>query len=160
MQWTNLKKLYIILVSTFTSLAPASKVRVTLTRASPDWQKSIMYTWENAFNGLCHRLPTCYSSVVITMRSSLEEVSACGLFTSSSFLALEKHQYCIHYPARMRRGKVIIVVVVIVVVDTKIAKSGDVHTWASCKHHKYVKFGEKLASVCSESNGTACESHK
>ena len=36
-----------------------------------------------------------------------------------------------HYPARMRRGKVIgrvVVVVVVVVVDTKIAKSGDVRT--------------------------------
>ena len=61
----------------------------------------------------------------------------------------------------MCRGKVIgCVVVVVVVVDTKIAKSGDVRTRASCKHNKYVEFGEKLASVCSESNGTACESHK
>ena len=37
-----------------------------------------------------------------------------------------------NYPACMRRGKVIgrvvVVVVVVVVVDTKIAKSGDVHT--------------------------------
>ena len=64
-----------------------------------------------------------------------------------------------NYPARMRRGKVIIRVVV-VAVDTKIAKSGDVCTWASCKHNKYVEFCEKLASICSESNGTACESHK
>ena len=62
-----------------------------------------------------------------------------------------------YYPVRMRRGKVIGRVVV---VDTKIAKSGDVCTWASCKHNKYVEFGEKVASVCSESNGTARESHK
>ena len=34
--------------------------------------------------------------------------------------------YCIYYPTRMRRGKVIGRVVV--VVDTKIAKSGDVRT--------------------------------
>ena len=47
-----------------------------------------------------------------------------------------------NYPARMRRGKVIGRVIV-VVVDTKIAKSGDVRTWASCKHNEYVKFGEK-----------------
>ena len=64
----------------------------------------------------------------------------------------------------MRRGKVIgrvvVVVVIVVVVDTKIAKSGDVRIWASCKHNEYVEFGEKLASVCSESSGTACKSHK
>ena len=53
------------------------------------------------------------------------------------------------YPARMRRGKVIGRVVVVVVVDAKIAKSGDVRTRASCKHKKYVEFGEKPASVCS-----------
>ena len=48
----------------------------------------------------------------------------------------------------MRRGKVIgHVIVVVIVVDTKIAKSGDVRTWASCKHNKYVEFGEKLAST-------------
>ena len=57
----------------------------------------------------------------------------------------------------MRRGKVIGHVVV---VDTKIAKSGDVRTWTSCKHNRYVEFGEKLASVCSESSGTAYKSHK
>ena len=54
----------------------------------------------------------------------------------------------------MRRGKVIGCVIV---VDTKIAKSADVRTWASCKHNKYVEFGEKPASVCSELSGTACE---
>ena len=47
----------------------------------------------------------------------------------------------------MRRGEVIGRVVI--VVDIKIAKSGDVRTWTSCKHNRYVEFGEKLASVCS-----------
>ena len=62
---------------------------------------------------------------------------------------------------RMRRGKVIHhVVVVIVVVDPKIVKSGDVHTWASCKHNKHIEFGKKLASACSESNGTAYKNQK
>ena len=58
----------------------------------------------------------------------------------------------------MRRGKVIgCVVVVVVVVDTKIAKSGGL---GSCKHSKYVRFGEKLASVCLESSGSAYKRHK
>ena len=49
----------------------------------------------------------------------------------------------------MRRGKVIgSVVIVVVIVDTKIAKSGDLGTWASCKHNESVEFIEKkLASV-------------
>ena len=46
------------------------------------------------------------------------------------------------------------------VVNTNITKSGDLGTWASCKHNEYVKFGEKLASVCSESSGTAYKCHK
>ena len=62
----------------------------------------------------------------------------------------------------MLRGKVIshVVVIVVVIMYTKIAKSVDVRTSASCKHNRYVEFGEKLASVCSESNVTACNSHK
>ena len=52
--------------------------------------------------------------------------------------------------------------VVVVVVDTKIAKSGDVHvgTWASCKSNKSVEFGKKLASVHLESSGTVYKRHK
>ena len=57
----------------------------------------------------------------------------------------------------MHEGKVIGRVVD---VDTKIAESGDLGTWASCKYNKYVEFGEKLASVCSESSGTAYKRHK
>ena len=57
-----------------------------------------------------------------------------------------------NYPMHMHKGSLVIVVVV---VDTKIAKSGDLSTWVSCKHNKYVEIGEKLASVCSESSGTA-----
>ena len=53
-------------------------------------------------------------------------------------------------------------VVVIVVVNTKIAKSGDLHvgTWASSKHNEYIKFGGKLASICLESSGMAYKHHK
>ena len=53
-----------------------------------------------------------------------------------------------------------VVVVIVVIVDTKIAKSGDLGTWGSCKRNEYVKFGEKLASVCSESSSTAYQCHK
>ena len=59
----------------------------------------------------------------------------------------------------MRRGKVIGRVVV-VVVDTKIAKSWDLSTWASCKRNESVECGEKLASVRLESSGTAYKRHK
>ena len=30
----------------------------------------------------------------------------------------------------------------------------------SCKHNKFIKFSEKLASVCLKSSGTACMCHK
>ena len=46
------------------------------------------------------------------------------------------------------------------VVDTKIAKSGGLGTWTSCKHNEYIEFGEKLASECSKSSGTAYKRHK
>ena len=50
----------------------------------------------------------------------------------------------------MHKGKVIgcvvvVVVVIVVIMDTKIAKSADLGTWASCKHNEYVEFGEKVA---------------
>ena len=45
------------------------------------------------------------------------------------------------------RGKVIS----FVVVSTKITISRDLGTWATCKHNKSIKFGEKLASVCFKS---------
>ena len=62
----------------------------------------------------------------------------------------------------MRRGEVIgsVVVVVVVVVDTKIAWSQHLGTWASCKHDENVDFGEKLALVCSDSSGKAYKRHK
>ena len=65
----------------------------------------------------------------------------------------------------MHRGKVIscvviVVVVVVVVVDMKIAKSGDLGIWASCKGNISIEFGEKLASVRLESSGTAYKWHK
>ena len=61
----------------------------------------------------------------------------------------------------MHKGKVTgRVIIVIVIVDTKIAESGDLDTWASCKQNKYVEFGKKLASLCSESSGTAYKHHK
>ena len=78
-----------------------------------------------------------------------------GYIYSVQVLVLGAH--FLFFPARMRRGKMIGRVVV---VGTKIAKSGDVRIWASCKHNKYVELGEKLVSVCSESSGTACESYK
>ena len=40
-------------------------------------------------------------------------------------------------PRACARGKVISLVIVVVVVDTKIAKSGGLGTWASCKHNEY-----------------------
>ena len=43
------------------------------------------------------------------------------------------------------RGKLIIcviVIVVVIVVDTKIAKSGDLGTWVSCKRNEFVEFDE------------------
>ena len=43
--------------------------------------------------------------------------------------------------------------------DTKIAESGDLGTWPSCKQNKFGEFGEKLASVRSESSGTAYKRH-
>ena len=44
----------------------------------------------------------------------------------------------------MRRGEVIgSVVVVVIVVDTKIAWSQHLGTWASCKHDEYVDFSKK-----------------
>ena len=58
----------------------------------------------------------------------------------------------------MHRGKVIGCVVI--VVDTKIAKSGGLGISASCKQNKSVEFGEKLASVCLESSGTAYKRQK
>ena len=65
-----------------------------------------------------------------------------------------------HYfsPPACARGKVIghDVVVVVIIVDTN---TGDLGTSVSCKH-KYVEFGEKLVSVCSESSGTAYKHHK
>ena len=54
----------------------------------------------------------------------------------------------INYPTRMHRCKVIGRAVVVIVVNKNIAKSGDLGTWASCKHNKSVEFGEKLASLC------------
>ena len=57
-------------------------------------------------------------------------------------------------------GYIIIVVVIAVIVNTKLAKSGDLGTWPSCKHNGYVEFGNKLASVCSKSSGTAYKHHK
>ena len=53
-----------------------AKTQVTPTYASPGWQKPIVYIRENAFDGLCHGLPTNYSSVVKAMRIPLEKVSA------------------------------------------------------------------------------------
>ena len=65
-----------------------------------------------------------------------------------------------HYfsPPECARGKVMgrDVVVVVIIVDTN---TGDLGTSVSCKH-KYVEFGKKLASVCSESSGTAYKHHK
>ena len=55
------------------------------------------------------------------------------------------------------RGKVIARVVVVVIVDTKTTKSGDLGT---CQNEYYVKFAEKLASVCSESSGMGYKCHK
>ena len=49
--------------------------------------------------------------------------------SSQPYFGLSAPSVQLHlYPARMRRGKVIGCVVVVIVVDTKIAKSGDVHT--------------------------------
>ena len=61
------------------------------------------------------------------------------------------------YPVNMRKGVIqVLDRVVVVVVDTK-NLSGDLGTRTSCNHNE---FGEKLASVCSESNGTAYKHHK
>ena len=56
------------------------------------------------------------------------------------------------YPARMRKGKG-----VLSVVGTKIAKYRDLGIEATRKHDET---GEKLASVCFNSFGTAYERHK
>ena len=56
------------------------------------------------------------------------------------------------------RGKVIDSVLVIIIMHGhKIAKSGDLGTWASCKCNKSVEFGQKL---CLESSGMAYKRHK
>ena len=49
----------------------------------------------------------------------------------------------------------VIVIVVVIIVGIKIAKSGDLGTWLSCKCNESVKFGEKLALVYVESSSTA-----
>ena len=66
------------------------------------------------------------------------------------------------YPMRMRaRGKAIgFVHLIVVVVTTKIARSGDIDFWATRKHNRSIEIGEKLASVCFESFGTAQERRK
>ena len=64
-------------------------------------------------------------------------------------------------PCACARDKVIgSVIVVVVVVDTKIAWSQHLGTWATCKHNEYVEFGEKLALVCSELSGMTYKRHK
>ena len=60
----------------------------------------------------------------------------------------------------MRRGKVIGSVVIVVVMDTKIAKSGNLGTRASCKCNESVEFIDKLASVYLELSSTAYKRHK
>ena len=68
-------------------------------------------------------------------------------------LALHLISYTIITLRACARGKAI----GCVVVDTKIGKSGDLGTWANCKHNEYVEFDEKLAS---ELSGTAYKHHK
>ena len=69
---------------------------------------------------------------------------------------------CIIISHACTRGKVIgsVIVVIVVVMDTKISWSQHLGTWATCKHNEYVKSGDKLASVCSESSGMAYKRHK
>lgn len=49
-------------------------------------------------------------------------------------------------------GSLVIVVVDVIVMDTKI---GDLGACASCKHNRFVKLGEELASMRLEWSGTA-----
>ena len=59
------------------------------------------------------------------------------------------------------RGKVIgHVVVVVVVVHKKTTRSWDLGTSAIRKYNKSVEVGEKLASGCFESSGTAYKLHE
>ena len=108
-----------------------------------------------SYHGLAVCMMRPQALVMLICHTTLAQVHACPYPANYIYIATG----CYYYPAQMRRGKVISRVFV-VVMDTKITKSGDVRTWASCKHNEYVEFGEKLASVCSESSGTACESHK
>ena len=63
------------------------------------------------------------------------------------------------YPARMHKGKVIGLSVV-VVVTTKIARSKHLGISGTRKYNESVEVGEKLASECLESSGTAYKLHK
>ena len=68
--WVHISDINIYLISAM------AKMQVTPTYSSPGWQKPIAYTWENVFDGLCHGLPTNYSSVIKAMKIPLEKVSA------------------------------------------------------------------------------------
>ena len=64
-------------------------------------------------------------------------------------------------PRAYAKGKVIgHVIVVVIVVHKKITRSWDLGTSATQKYNKSVKVGDKLASGCLESSGTAYKLHK
>ena len=77
----------------------------------------------------------------------------------SSLLTKANILWPIVTPHACARGKVIGGVVVIVVVHKKIARSWDLGTSATRKYNESVNIGEKLASGCLESSGTAYKLH-
>ena len=58
------------------------------------------------------------------------------------------------------RVVVIVIVVVVVIIHKKIARSWDLGTSTTRKYNESVEVGEKLASGCLESSGTAYKLHK
>ena len=73
--------------------------------------------------------------------------------------------YIIITPRACARGKAIGFVChrlssVVIVVSMKIAKSRDLGIGMTLKHNESIEVGEKIASVCFDSFGTAHESHK
>ena len=61
------------------------------------------------------------------------------------------------YPARMLKGSSNRHL--LSVVSTKIARSGDLGIWVTCKHNESSKLGEKLAPACFKLMDTVYEHH-
>ena len=110
---------------------------------------------EHPWQWLCCHCGTRLDALAVRPNSSI--IHCCSTCIQVPRFSFQKR---VITPCACARGKVISHVVVVVVVDTKVFKSGDLGTWLSCKHNKYVEFGEKLALVRSGSSGTAYKRHK